>query len=411
MKKYLLKNGIRLIYEHSGSMITSFCIGFNAGALEEEDFNTYGTAHALEHMLFKGTKTRSEFQINKSCDELFGFNNAMTNYPYAIYYGTLLSVDFRSGFELFSDIILNPLLESKGFAEEINVILEELKEWKDDAYQYCEDELLFNSFNTRRIKFPIIGTQDSIKNINIDTIRKFYEKYYVPGNCVITIASSLGFDEILAVVEHYFGSWSASFTGLNPLNYEKNISGKFIDEKDINGAKIIYAFPIDNLSCEEIRALSLINFILGTGTSSVLYDEIRTKNGLAYEIWSDLKNERGIKLLKIMLGTSSNNIDRALKIIDDVIYRSEEILSSLKAEDILNSSKAIRLRRMLKIERSIELCKNYTTYELMGDSSENVLNEAYDIECLNSRCIIDTARKVLVKPSIEIIMPYNKKML
>jgi predicted Zn-dependent peptidase len=411
MKKYILKNGIRLIYEHSGSMITSFCLGFNAGALEEEDFNTYGTAHALEHMLFKGTKTRSEFQINKRCDELFGFNNAMTNYPYAIYYGTLLSVDFRSGFELFSDIILNPLLDSKGFAEEINVILEELKEWKDDAYQYCEDELLFNSFNSRRIKFPIIGTQDSIKNINIDTIRKFYEKYYVPGNCVITIASSLEFDEILTIVEHYFGSWSASFTGLNPLNYEENISGKFIDEKDINGAKIIYAFPIDNLSREEIKALSLINFILGTGTSSVLYDRIRTKNGLAYEIWSDLKTERGIKLLKIMLGTSSKNIDRALKIIDDVIYRSEEILSSLKAEDIINSSKAIRLRRMLKVERSIELCKNYTTYELMGDSAENVLNEVADIECLNSRCIIDTARKVLVKPSIEIIMPYNKKML
>lgn len=411
MKKYLLKNGIRLIYEHSGSMITSFCIGFNAGALEEEDFNTYGTAHALEHMLFKGTKTRSEFQINKRCDELFGFNNAMTNYPYAIYYGTLLSVDFRSGFELFSDIILNPLLDSKGFAEEINVILEELKEWKDDAYQYCEDELLFNSFNTRRIKLPIIGTQDSIKNINIDTIRKFYEKYYVPGNCVITIASSLEFDEILTIVEHYFGSWSASFAGLNPLNYEENISGKFIDEKDINGAKIIYAFPIDNLSREEIKALSLINFILGTGTSSVLYDEIRTKNGLAYEIWSDLKTERGIKLLKIMLGTSSKNIDRALKIIDDVIYRSEEIFSSLKTEDIINFSKAIRLRRMLKVERSIELCKNYTTYELMGDSAENVLNEVADIECLNSRCIIDTARKVLVKPSIEIIMPYNKKML
>lgn len=411
MKKYILKNGIRLIYEHSGSMITSFCIGFNAGALEEEDLNTYGTAHALEHMLFKGTKTRSEFQINKRCDELFGFNNAMTNYPYAIYYGTLLSVDFRSGFELFSDIILNPLLESKGFDEEINVILEELKEWKDDAYQYCEDELLFNSFNTRRIKYPIIGTQDSIKNINIDTIRKFYEKYYVPGNCVITIASSLEFDEILTIVEHYFGSWSASFTGLNPLNYEENINGKFIDEKDINGAKIIYAFPIDNLSCEEIKALSLINFILGTGTSSVLYDEIRTKNGLAYEIWSDLKTERGIKLLKIMLGTSFKNIDRALKIIDDVIYRSEKILSSLKTEDIINSSKAIRLRRMLKVERSIELCKNYTTYELMGDSAENVLNEVADIECLNSRCIIDTARKVLVKPSIEIIMPYNKKML
>lgn len=411
MKKYILTNGIRLIYEHSGSMITSFCIGFNAGALEEEDCSTYGTAHALEHMLFKGTKTKSEFEINKRCDELFGFNNAMTNYPYAIYYGTLLSADFKSGFELFSDIILNPLLESKGFAEEMNVILEELKEWKDDAYQYCEDELLFNSFSKRRIKFPIIGTEESVKNIKIDTLRSFYERYYVPGNCVITVSSSLEFDEILKVVEYYFGSWSAKFTGLNPLNCEENINGKYIDKKDINGAKIMYAFPIDNLNREETKALTLINFVLGTGTSSILYDEIRTKNGLAYEIWSDIKTERGIKLFKIMLGTSLENIDRALKIIDDIVYNSEEILSSLRNEDILSASKSIRLRRMLKLERSIELCKNNTTYELMGDSAENVLDEVINIECLNSRCIIDTARKVLTKPSIEIIMPCNNKLL
>ena len=82
--KIVLKNGLTLIYQHKVGELTSFCIGFNAGALIENEGN-YGVAHALEHMLFKATRTKSEFEINRLCDETFGFHNAMTNFPSAIY--------------------------------------------------------------------------------------------------------------------------------------------------------------------------------------------------------------------------------------------------------------------------------------------------------------------------------------
>jgi predicted Zn-dependent peptidase len=117
--------------------------------LEEEGFNL-GTAHAVEHMVFKGTARRSERQINDEMDSYFGFNNAMTNYPYAIYYGTVSSEDFDKGFELFSDILMNPLFPFEGFDEEIRVILEELRDWKEDPTQRCEDILFSNCFSLRK---------------------------------------------------------------------------------------------------------------------------------------------------------------------------------------------------------------------------------------------------------------------
>ena len=101
------------------------------------DGKKYGIAHATEHMIYKGTKNRSEEDINKELSQIFGFQNAMTNFPYVIYYGTLLGEDFKKGIELFSDIIINPSFENKGFKEEMDVIIEELREWDEDLEQYC----------------------------------------------------------------------------------------------------------------------------------------------------------------------------------------------------------------------------------------------------------------------------------
>ena len=85
----------------------------------------------------------------------------MTNYPYVVYYGTTLDEDFEKGFEIYSDILLNPTFPVEGFKEEIEVICAELKEWKDDSNQFCEDSMFYNGFDKRRIKNLIIGTEES----------------------------------------------------------------------------------------------------------------------------------------------------------------------------------------------------------------------------------------------------------
>lgn len=408
MEKYTLKNGIKLIYEYRAADITSFCIGFNAGALEERDKFKLGTAHAVEHMISKGTKNRTEKEINELCDEIFGFENAMTNFPYVVYYGTLLSQDFERGFELYSDMILNATFPEQGFKEEMNIILEELKEWKDDVYQYCEDSLLSNAFNKKRIKDLIIGTEESVKAITLEDIKNFYDRYYAPENCVISVCSSLTIEDVIFVVEKYFKDWGKSFCGIEEYEREFNQYETFTEKiSNIKGAKLQYLFNIDYLDEEEIKALSVFNAAFGEGTSSILFDEIRTKNGLAYDVGSFIKNERGIKFFTINIATSEKNIDRTLSIVDDSIYKIKNSIGYFNEKKINSLCRGIKLKRQLKLEKSIQLCKELTTYELMYGEAKNVYDEAAELHYINEEKILKVINKVLNKPTIQILIPGN----
>lgn len=403
MERHIFSNGIKLYYVGIKENISSFCIGFNSGALVEEE-NELGLAHAVEHMLFKGTKKRNEKEINTICDEVFGFHNAMTNYPYAIYYGTTLSCDFEKGFEVYADIILNPTFPNEGFREEMNIILEELNEWKDDPYQDCEDELFFNAFSKRRIRYPIIGREPDIKNINLKKIKDFYNKHYAPSNCVITVASSLDYNKVIEIVDKYFSSWKKDYNYHEECSYEMNnpiVCNKH--RKDLNGAKIEYLFPMHFLSQEEIFALKVFSAKFGEGLSSILYDEIRTKKGLVYDITSKVKDEKGIKLFTIRLGTSEKNIENAIEIIEQNIEKvknSKDVFTVSNINKIMNN---IYLKNELAIERSIELCKKYTTNEIMYNSpftNFHVLKGE-----INEGKILEVINKVLKNPTIQVLRP------
>jgi predicted Zn-dependent peptidase len=400
----MFKNGVKLIYEYRQSEITSFCIGFNAGALEETNKFPLGTAHAVEHMVSKGTKTRSEKEINVLCDKIFGFENAMTNFPYVIYYGTSLLEDFEKGFELYSDIVLNPAFRKEGFKEEISIILEELKEWKDDLYQHCEDSLLYNAFKDKRIKNLIIGTEESIKSITLNEIKSFYEEYYTPENCVISVCSSLNFEKVIFIIDRYLGSWQREFKEINREIKEINTPGIFIEKvSGINGTKIQYLFNIDELNDNEVKALTMFNVVFGEGISSILFEEIRTKRGLAYDVGSSIKNERGIKFFTINLSTSPKNVESVINIINNKIKELKNVNNIVSSEKIKELSKTIKLKRQLKLEKSIQLCKELSTYELMYGDAEMVYNEVEGLYYINNEKITAVINKVFNNPTLQII--------
>lgn len=403
MKICKLKNGINLVYENRAGKITSFCIGFNAGALMEDE-SEMGIAHVVEHMLFKGTSKRNELEINKLCDEIFGFNNAMTNFPYAIYYGTTLSEDFSKGFELYSDIVKEPAFPEEGFKEELDVICEELKEWKDDNFQLCEDELLNNAFRNRRIKTCIIGRENSIKSFSLKDVRDFYNRYYTPDNCVISVVSSLAYEEVLNVVEKYMAQWKGHKTNSKDIIYEKNSKGIFIKNKaGIEGAKIQYCFTIDELTEGEMASLNIFNYKFGCGTSSILYDNIRTKNGLAYDVFSSIKNEKGIKLFTIAMGTSVTNVDKAIEIINSHLSNIDDFSHLFSENNIESMVKSIKLKRELQLEKSIELSKALAANKIMYDSFDLYSLIGYTHENIKEKEIICTAKKILKNPAIQIL--------
>ncbi|MFL0164202.1 M16 family metallopeptidase [Candidatus Clostridium helianthi] len=411
MEEYILENDLRLIYKHTDSELSSICISLNAGAGVEN--KKFGLAHATEHMVYKGTKNRTEREINEELSSIFGFNNAMTNYPYVIYYGTLLGEDLQKGVEILSDIIINPEFGENGFKEEMDVIKEELKEWDEDVDQYCEDNLFFNCFNNRRIKYPIIGTFDDLENITLDNIKEFYDKYYFPGNTSIVIISSVKFDIVKEIIYKHFFAWKKkniiqegiSGPGNKKLiEYENPKKGTYNNVRDeIRACKVEMIFPIDDLSEKEIKALRIFNQYFGDGVNSILYDVLRTQNGLVYDVLTKISNENYIKLYKITFSTSEENVNKAISLIEGCIAKLDSLEKKLDNDQIERLIKSFKLKRLFREEQSIILAKELATYDCMFGDYKIYINEIKEMELLTKEMIFQVGKKVLKNFTTQII--------
>ncbi|CDI49895.1 M16 family metallopeptidase [Clostridium tetani] len=405
MKDIKLNNGTKLIYKKIEGHITSFCIGFDGGAIREKGF-PYGTSHVVEHMVFKETKNRTEHEINSLCDEIFGFQNAMTNYPYVIYYGTTLSEEFHKGIEVFLDIVLNPTFPQKGFREEMDIIKQELKDWKDDKDQYCEDELFYNAFKKRRIKELIIGNENSLNSVTLEDVKNFYNKFYKLNNMTISVVSSLEFEKVKEIIEKHL--IKEEETLIEEIDkeylYELNNAGTFIKIKQgIEGAKIQYVYPLHMLENKEIKAMDVFNFYFGEGTSGILYNIIRTENSLAYDISSFIKNEKGIKLFCIQLSVHKDNVNKAIRLINKALGEIKANKNYFTEDKIKKAIKGIRLKQELRCERSIQLAKDLACYEIMYGDCKGVFQTEEDYKDIDGYHINKILRRSLNNPSIQII--------
>jgi predicted Zn-dependent peptidase len=420
MDKIFLKHGVRLLYERVPGNITSFTIGLEAGA-NSENSNNLGIAHAVEHMVFKGTKSKSEKEINERCNEYLGFHNAMTNYPYVVYYGSSLKEDFKNAFNIYFDIVFNPAFREDGFKEEMAVILEELKEWSDDVVQHCEDFLFYETFEKRRIKELIIGREETIKTLTLEQIREYHEKFYTLDNCVISVVTSLDLSEVIETIEGEIASLERTKPSLTNNNcatlsrgknreektfslYENPKNGVLIEENlSINGCKVQYIFPIHNLNEREVTLLQLFNEYFVGGTSSLLYDEIRTKRGLVYDIQGKVKGEKGIKLYTITLSTSKENINLVREIIKENIDKVKALKGIFTEDFFKKYIKSQNLKRMLALEKSIVLSMHLAVYEIMHSGGELLLNEFYNLSNCTEEEILSVINKVFIKETLGII--------
>ncbi len=408
MKKEILKNKIRFLYKYREGSHTSFSIALEAGA-NSEGKGEIGFAHALEHMIYKGTPYLSEAQVNKGLDEFFGISNAMTNFPYVIYYGTLSNEDFYDGFSLHGEILSNPNILENGFKEELNVIKQESKEWSEDLEQHVEDLMLYNGFKNERIKEIIIGKEADIKKITIEGLRAFYKRLYRGENLVVSIVTSLDYDYVKDIVEEKLFKIRPEIDRnieSKRLNHHRLVnSNRFKDfAKGNNGCKIAYGFDISFLSLREIIALKLFNLWFGEGVSSILYDSIRTKMGLAYEVYSSVKWEKGIEIFKIALNTDKNSYEKALNIVDNCIEKGKNLDKLISEEDLSKLIKRFKLKISLELEKSIVLANRMAIYEILYNDGNEVFNEVNMVYNYTIKELKEIVNKVLRNPVIEVLL-------
>ena len=311
-KKY--KNGLKLVVEEMPNFETcSLYVMVKTGSVNETE-GFYGISHFIEHMLFKGTKKRSCYQITKDFASIGASVNAYTSNDRTAYYTKCVGEQIDSCAEILSDMFFNSEFDEKEIKAEKKVVCEEIAMYSDNPNAVCETNLNKIFYNGTEYSRDVGSTQKNVKAITREKICEYIEKFYTPKNCVISLAGNITFEKADKIVKKYFLN---NFTNSNFENLTKHTNPTLLKHqisafKDNKQAVLAISYPALTGDHAKQYAIQLLNFAFGVGMSSRLFQKIREQLGLVYSIYSDFVNNDAFGDFSIFLSTTNKNVPLAL---------------------------------------------------------------------------------------------------
>lgn len=298
--QYKLSNGIIVVLETMPYLKSaSFGVWVRVGSANEDDSNN-GIAHMIEHMMFKGTHTRSARQIADEMAMIGGNINAFTSKECTSYYATTLSEHLPMAIDILGDMINHSVIDEKALKKEKGVIIEEIDMYDDSPEDLVHEMLQQRIWKDHPLGYMISGTKRVVRKVSRQQILDFIDTHYVGENIVISVAGQFDKQQILELLEQHFGGIKPK--GLNEgnqaikPNYHQVICKR---DKDIEQMHLNIAFDGISYLSEERFTLSLLNSILGGSLNSRLFQKIREDSGLTYSIYSYGSSYKDTGLLHI----------------------------------------------------------------------------------------------------------------
>ena len=386
-KTHTLSNGLTIIGEEI-PYLKSITLGIwvNAGSRIEEE-NNAGISHFIEHMLFKGTKNRTSKELASTIDNLGGQINAFTSKECTCFYVKLLDEHISIGVDVLSDMMLNSLFDSEEIDKERQVILEELKMYEDSPEDLSYDLLTENIYKTDGLGMNIIGTKESLYNINRENILEYFNKYYVASNCVISMSGNFNFEEMIKLIEDKFNNLPQGDVKVEVTKPEFHpcFIAKNKDTEQVNLAMSLKAIPLENR--EDAYALSIVNNIFGGSISSRLFQNIRENKGLVYSIYSAPSLYRKTGELGIYASMSNENLKKVYNLVLEEIDNLR--INGLTEQEIKESKEQLKgsyilglestSSRMMSIGKAMLLMKEVKNPNDIIESINNIDKERIDL--------------------------------
>jgi predicted Zn-dependent peptidase len=294
VRRTVLPSGVRILTEQvPGSRSATIGYWVAVGSRDEHP-QTYGSTHFLEHLLFKGTPTRTALDIAISFDAVGGEHNAMTAKEYTCYYAKVQDKDVGMAVGVLSDMVTSSVLDREEFENERGVILEELAMADDDPTDVANERLYEVVFGEHPLGRPIGGNPQTINAVTRDAVWDHYQQNYRAQDLVITVAGAVEHDAVVAWVTQSLlaAGWDLEAEAA-PVPRREVTSELFgrsgelvVVQRPIEQANLLIGVP--GLAATDPRrsTLSVMNSILGGGMSSRLFQEIRERRGLAYSVYS-----------------------------------------------------------------------------------------------------------------------------
>ena len=355
-----LPNGFRIVTEQMpGLESTAIGVWVLAGARHEQAKQN-GIAHFLEHMAFKGTKTRSALQIAEAIEDVGGYINAYTSREVTAYYARVLKDDVPLALDVVADILRNPVFDPAEIEVERGVILQEIGQALDTPDDIIFDWLQEKAYPDHPLGRTILGPEERVSNFNREDLQSFVRSHYNPGQMILSAAGAVDHDTLVRAAE-------ALFADMRPAPVSTLITAQFSggevrQVKPLEQAHFALAFEGPDYCDDRIHAAQIYATALGGSMSSRLFQEIREKRGLCYTIYAQAGAYADTGMMTIYAGTSGAQMGELAQITIDEMKRAagdmsqaeiERARAQMKAGLLMGlespSNRAERLARMLQI--------------------------------------------------------------
>lgn len=289
VRRTVHSSGLRILTERvPGSRTVTIGFWIGAGS-RDEDAGHHGSTHFLEHLLFKGTTNRTAFEISETFDAMGAFHNALTAKENTCYLARVRAADLPTAVRVLGDQVSNSLLRAEDFDTERTVILEELAMAADDPDDVCGEQFFSAMFGDSQLARPIGGTVADIEGADRSSVVEHYRDRYQPRDLIVTAAGDVDHDELSRMVLDSLVGWDIEDGEPEARRPQvaADISGRTpvaVTTRDLEQVALIVGVPGIIANDNRRSDLGVLGAILGGGSSSRLFQEIREKRGLAYSV-------------------------------------------------------------------------------------------------------------------------------
>lgn len=389
-----LSNGIRVITDHVEG-IDSAAIGVWVGVgTRHEDMSHNGAAHMVEHMLFKGTKTRSAQDITVQIENVGGSMNAYTGREMTSYNVHLLKEDLPLALEIISDMVMNSTLPQDEIERERDVILQEIGMCADTPDDIIFDHYYEAAYPGQCVGAPILGTSDIIKNITRGELQNYIDTHYGCDNMVIAATGGIDHDETVRLCEKFFGGLKTR-TSITPApaNYQ---GGAALFEKELEQSHVILGFEGIARTDEDFYTAQALSTVLGGGMSSRLFQEVREKRGLVYSVFSFHSGLQDSAQFGIYAGTAPERVGELMPVLCDEIRKiSNEVLNS---EELPRTKAQIKANLLMGRESMMSRADQLAKHLIFRNSVVDIQALSAQIDAITPSDIKRVAGRIFTKP-------------
>ncbi|WP_407923563.1 M16 family metallopeptidase [Alteribacter lacisalsi] len=305
-----------------------------------------GVSHFLEHMFFKGTKSRNAQQIAESFDSIGGQVNAFTSKEYTCYYAKVLDEHAEHAVEVLADMYFNSVFDPGEMKKEKGVVLEEIKMYEDTPDDIVHDLLSQAGYGDHPLGYPILGTEETLETFSGDSLTHYMNQFYNADNVVISVCGN--------VDESFVDFIQKTFRDMRQDKSDKTLSrpefkyGKMARKKETEQAHLCIGYEGLSIGHEDIYSLVLLNNVLGGSMSSRLFQEIRENRGLAYSVFSYHSSFHDTGMVTLYAGTAVKHLDDMYQCLSDVVSNVKE--NGITEKELRNAKEQLKGSLMLGLE-------------------------------------------------------------